>query len=80
MRKSNVKPSVNNSSAGEVRPELFNFLANEGKNISLILKNDNVRVGRLLGLNKSNSVLLEIGTTLSETKLFEVNDILVLDD
>lgn len=80
MRKSNQQPSANNSSTGEVRPELFNFFANKGKSISLILKNENVRVGRLLGLNKNNSVILEIGTTLSETRLFDVNDIIVLDN
>lgn len=80
MRKSNKQPSAKNSSTGEVRPELFNFLANKGKSISLILKNENVRVGRLLGLNKNNSVLLETGTTLSETRLFDVSEILVLDN
>ena len=80
MKKSNKQPSVNNSSTGEVRPELFNFFANKGKSISLILKNENVRVGRLLGLNKNNFVLLEIGTTLSETRLFDVSDIIVLDN
>ena len=80
MKKSNNKPSANNSSTGEVRPELFNFFANKGKSISLILKNENVRVGQLLGISKNNSVLLEIGTTLSETRLFDVNDIIVLDN
>lgn len=80
MRKSNKQPSVNNSSTGEVCPELFNFFANKGKNISLILKNENVRVGRLLGISKSNSLLLEIGTTLSETRLFDVSEIIVVDN
>ena len=80
MRKQKNKPSANNSSTGEVRPELFNFFANKGKSISLILKNENVRVGRLLGISKNNSVLLEIGTTLSETRLFDVSEIIVLDN
>ena len=84
MRKSNKKPSVNNSSTGEVRPELFNFFANKGKSISLILKNENVKVGRLLGLCKNGTVLLEIdcpiGLGISETPLFDVSDILVLDN
>lgn len=80
MRKSKSQSSVNNSITGEVRPELFNFFANKGKSISLILKNENVRVGRLIGICKNNSVLLEIGTTLSETPLFDVSEILVLDN
>ncbi|HEY5592129.1 MAG TPA: hypothetical protein VIK55_14080 [Paludibacter sp.] len=79
MKKQKSKFIVNNSS-NEYRPELFNFLANQGKSISLILKNENVRIGRLLGLNKNNSVLLEIGTTLSETRLFDVSEIIVLDN
>jgi len=84
MRKSNKKPSVNNSSTGEVRPELFNFFANKGKSISLILKNENVRFGRLIGICEDGTVLLDlaspIGAGLSETPLFDVSEILVLDN
>ena len=84
MRKSTRKSSTNNSSTGEVRPELFNFIANKGKSISLILKNENVKIGILLGICEDGTVLLDmaspIGTGLSETLLFDVSEILVMNN
>ena len=84
MRKSNKQPSANNSSTGGGRPELFNFFANKGKNISLILKNENVRVGQLVGICKNGTILLEsvypLGVTRSEVPLFDVSEILILDN
>lgn len=84
MRKSTKNPGVNNSSTGEVRPELFNFFANKGKSISLILKNENVKIGRLLGICEDGTVMLDmtspIGSGVSETPLFDVSEILVLDN
>jgi len=84
MRKINKQPNVNNSSIGEVRPELFNFIANKGKSISLILKNENVKIGILLGICEDGTVLLDmaspIGTGLSETLLFDVSEILVMNN
>jgi len=64
----------------EIRPELFNFHANKGKNVSLILKNENVKVGRLLGINRNNTVLLAVGVFNLETPLFDVSEIIVLDN
>lgn len=83
MKKQKQPLSENNSST-EVRPEFFNFLTNKGKSISLILKNENVKVGRLLGICHNNTILLEMdcpfGVGSSETPLFDISEIIILDE
>jgi len=84
MRKSKSQSIVNNSS-NEVRPELFNFQANKGKCVLIALKNDNTKSGMLLGICDNQTVLLQLRTPqghayISETPLFDVSDIIVLDN
>lgn len=74
-----------NSNAGDVRPEQFNFLENKGKNVSLILKNENVKTGTLLCICPDEVIILDVKTPkgityISETPLFDVSEILVLDN
>lgn len=85
MRKSTRKSSTNNSSTIEVLPELFNFFANKGKNVSLILKNEKVKIGTLLCVCPDEVIILEIKTPngityISETPLFDVSEILVIEN
>jgi hypothetical protein len=84
MIKNKLQTNVNNSS-NEVRPELFNFNANKGKSVLIALKNDNIRTGMLLGICDNHTVLLELSTpqgqaSISETPLFDVSEITVLDN
>lgn len=85
MRKQKTNVSVKNY-IPEFRPELFDFFANTGKRVSLILKNENVRTGILLCICPDDAIILEFepvkGAALhiGETPLFDVSDILVLDN
>ncbi len=83
MRKQKINASVNSSI--EHRPELFDFYANRDKNVSLILKNENVKNGKLLCICQDDVIILDIKTPvgvtyISETPLFDVSEILVLDN
>lgn len=84
MKKQKQPPDDTNNST-EVRPELFNFFENRGKSVSLILKNDNVRTGYLLRCSPNGIVVLNVRTPqgrtcISETPVFEISEIIVLDD
>ena len=85
MKKQKQPPDDVNNSITEVRPELFNFFENRGKSVSLILKNDNVRTGYLLCCGTDGTVVLNVRTPqgrtcISETPVFEISEIIVLDD
>ncbi len=80
--KAKINASVKNSST-EFRPELFDFSANKGKTVSLILKNENVRTGKLLCICHDDAILLEFDPVkraalhFGETPLFDVSEIIV---
>ena len=81
MKKLKSKSIVTN----EIRPELFNFHANKGKNVMIALKNDNSRTGILLGLFEGQTVKLENKSTqgqsiITETPFFDISDVMVLDN
>lgn len=83
MKKKNSKFIVSPKCMIESRPELFNFNLHTGRNISLILKNDIVKCGVLLGLVEGGTVMMDIvcplGMALSETELIDVSEIFVVD-
>lgn len=72
------------SNNNESRPELFEFNSNKGKTVSLILKNENVRTGKLLCICPDDAIILDVpcdmGVALCEIPLFDVSDIIVLDN
>ena len=84
MIKQKDNAGANNSST-ESRPELFDFFANVGKTVSLILKNENVRTGKLC-ICPHDAVILEFEPVKGErlhygqTPLFDVSEIIVLDN
>jgi hypothetical protein len=85
MKKQKTNTSVNNSSI-EFRPELFDFFANAGKTVTLILKNENVRTGKLLCICPDDAIILEFEPAklgmihIGETPLFDVSEIILLDN
>ena len=83
MRKINAKSSTSRNSMIETRPELFNFSLNQGRNVSLILKNDNVKSGVLLGIVEGGTIMMDVlcpqGIGFSETELKDVSEIIVID-
>ena len=84
MKKLKSKSIVNKSN-NEIRPELFNFQVNKGKNVLIALKNDNSRTGILLGLYEGDVVKLENSSfkghsIITETPFFDISDVMVLDN
>ncbi|MEI8087312.1 MAG: hypothetical protein WCG93_13975 [Paludibacter sp.] len=84
MKKNNSKIKAIKSNFSETRPELFDFYSYNGRNISLILKNENVKTGRLSCVCTDGTIILEISCTTgiahTETALFDVSEVILLDN
>jgi len=64
---------------------LFNSIANKGKSVLIILKNENVKTGMLLGITQQSTVMLELRSIqgnayVLETPFSEINDIIFIDE
>jgi archaellum biogenesis ATPase FlaH len=64
---------------------LFNSIANKGKSVLIILKNENVKTGMLLGITQQSTVMLELrplhgNAYVLETPFSEINDIIFIDE
>ncbi|MBV5281103.1 MAG: hypothetical protein JZU53_01580 [Paludibacter sp.] len=64
---------------------LINFIANKGKSVLIILKNENVKTGMLLGITQQSTVMLELiplhgNAYVLETPFSEINDIIFIDE
>lgn len=79
-----TKVKNNSSAKNEYRPEFFDFFANRGRTVSLILKNENVRTGKLLCFCADSTIVLDVisklGPVITEVPFFDVSDIIVLND
>jgi hypothetical protein len=85
MKNNKVKSSVKLSCSIETRPDFFNFLANKGRNILLLLKNENIKTGILLGLPEPKIVRVVLRSPqgysfISETNFVDISEIIILDE
>jgi hypothetical protein len=85
MKKNKVKSRVKLACSIETRPDFFNFLANKGRTILLLLKNENIKTGILLGVPGPKIVRLVLRSPqgyscVFETNFVDISEIIILDE